>query len=217
MLLKTILKGKRESVFKRKIDLPPIPPHLKKTLILDLDETLIRSSKPCLGKTHIEKTHSINNVPILFRDSYGEAIEIDLSIRPYANYLLEQASKKYQIIVFSASLKSYANAISMVLDPEKKYISYTLSREHCKKINGIYMKDLNLLAGRDLKDVAILDNSVLSFALNLENGIYLPSYEGDANDNELISITHFLMEIADEDDLRPHIVAATGIKRALQS
>ena len=54
----------------------------------------------------------------------------------------------------------------------------------------------------NLKDIVIIDNSVLSFAYHLNNGIpIVPYYEG-SDDKYLLSIAVYLSKIWDCDDLR---------------
>jgi len=43
---------------------------------------------------------------------------------------------------------------------------------------GVYVKDLSIISDRDLKDVVIVDNSIVSFAYNLSNGIPIASFTG---------------------------------------
>lgn len=69
------------------------------------------------------------------------------------------------------------------LDPEGKYFEFRLYRCHCVLciVNGMkfYVKDLKIVEDLyDLKDVVIIDNSVLSFAYHLDNGIPIsPFYD----------------------------------------
>ena len=74
---------------------------------------------------------------------------IYVRFRPYARQLLEYCSMFCEIVIFTASIPSYANIVIDLLDPEKKYVSHRLFREHCTFVNGLYVKDLNRL-GRDL-------------------------------------------------------------------
>ena len=72
-------------------------------------------------------------------------------------------AKIFEIVVFTASLCKYADAIIDQIDPEG-YITSRLYRENCHKINSQYTKDLSSI-GRNLKNVILIDNSPSSFAL----------------------------------------------------
>ena len=82
-------------------------------------------------------------------DFNGENTNIYVRIRPYARQLLEYCSKFCEIVIFTASIPSYANTVINILDPEGKFVSHRLFREHCTFVNGLYVKDLYRL-GRDL-------------------------------------------------------------------
>ena len=64
-------------------------------------------------------------------DINGEMYEKAINIRPFLTEFLENMSKKYEIIIFTASTQYYADAIINHIDPENKYISYVLTRKHC--------------------------------------------------------------------------------------
>jgi len=81
--------------------------------------------------------------------------------RPYVQEFLENVSKEWEIIVFTASRKMYADWILDSLDP-KNYISHRLYRESCRDIEGVHVKDLAKL-GRDMSKVVIVDNIPESF------------------------------------------------------
>jgi len=51
-------------------------------------------------------------------------------------------SKHWEIVVFTAGLKDYADKILNELDTNH-YISRRLYRDSCKLIDGTYVKDLN--------------------------------------------------------------------------
>ena len=57
-------------------------------------------------------------------------------------------SKLYEIVVFTAGLKEYADWILNDLD-KHGFISHRLYRDHTKQRNGVYIKDLSKL-GRSL-------------------------------------------------------------------
>jgi hypothetical protein len=93
------------------------------------------------------------------------------------------------------------------MDPGKKYFKYRLYRNNCSLVDiddvKFYVKDLDIFNEYyDLKDIVIIDNSVLSFAYHLYNGIpIVPYYEGD-NDNFLYVVGLYLDHIHNANDLR---------------
>lgn len=52
--------------------------------------------------------------------------------RPYCKEMLKQLSKHYEIVVFTAGMKDYADYILDELDSERKLISHRLYRHHTK-------------------------------------------------------------------------------------
>lgn len=72
-----------------------------------------------------------------------------------------------------------------MLDPSHKYVSHRLYRQHCVRYNGICIKDLRVLADRDVDDILVVDNYCYSFAMNLENGIPIKPYLEGPEDEEL--------------------------------
>ena len=69
----------------------------------------------------------------------------------------------------------------------------------------MYVKDLSVIADRNLKDMMLVDNSIISFAFNLDNGIPIKAFLGDQNDEELLFMVTYLEEIFEVPDVRPHI------------
>ena len=111
-------------------------------------------------------------------------------------------SKIFEVYVFTASQGVYANAVIDKLDPENKYISQRIFREHCINHNNMFIKELKIFKNLNLKDVILVDNSCLSFCKNLENGVpIIPFYENKA-DRELIYLMEFLRPLAEVDDVR---------------
>jgi hypothetical protein len=66
----------------------------------------------------------------------------------------------------------------------------------------LYIKDLRIIKNIELKDMIIIDNSVLSFAHQLENGIPILPYYDNKEDNELKFLMDYLNNIACVNDLR---------------
>jgi len=73
----------------------PNAPHKKKTIIFDMDETLIH----CVDDVGQDEPDVI--LEIDFPDE--ELVEAGINIRPYVMECLEEANKYFQVIVFTAS------------------------------------------------------------------------------------------------------------------
>ena len=102
-----------------------------------------------------------------------------ITIRPYAISFLKRMSKHYEIIAFTASHESYADAVLDEIDPEKTYIKHRLYRKNCIEIHDkIFTKDLRII-NRDLDSMVLVDNAPYSYIFQLENGIpILPYFSG---------------------------------------
>lgn len=57
--------------------------------------------------------------------------------RPYLTEFLETLSKYYTLAVFTASTQEYADAVVAQIDPEEKWISLKLYRQHCTPVDGM--------------------------------------------------------------------------------
>jgi CTD small phosphatase-like protein 2 len=76
--------------------------------------------------------------------------------RPGAVKFLSEMTQYYEIVVFTAGLKDYADWILNDFD-KAGYITSRLYRDHTRFRNGIYVKDLSRL-GRNLQKTIIIDN-----------------------------------------------------------
>jgi CTD small phosphatase-like protein 2 len=150
------------------------PPSKNLTLVLDLDETL-------MSFIYINK----------------ESKEGLLRIRPYLYNFLNLVKEYYEIIIFTAATKNYADPILDNIEVKRgKYFNYRLYREHCSIINNDFIKDISLI-GRDLSKVIIVDNMQQNFKLQKENGILISSFWGeDDNDKVLLQLGRILVSIA---------------------
>ena len=163
----------------------------KKTLILDLDETLVHSSF---------KQYNIN-IPsdiIMNINFENEKREIHVLIRPGVKEFLERISKRFEIIIFTASLSKYASPLIDILD-NNNLISYRLFRQHCTFVNGVFVKDLNKL-NRKLEDLILLDNSPFAYMFHNNNGFPIKTWYDDKSDRELYNfspIIEFLSYVPD--------------------
>ncbi|XP_022634957.1 nuclear envelope morphology protein 1-like [Vigna radiata var. radiata] len=132
------------------------------TLVLDLDETLVHSSEfPC-------------NADFTFK---MKSRTIYVKKRPYLEEFLEKVSEMFEVVIFTASTRSYSAKLLDILDPHNKFFSRRLYRDSCKWEDGHCLKDLRLL-GIDMAKVFIIDNT--------PRGIFVSGY---------VSIAHPLTDL----------------------
>ena len=150
------------------------------TLVLDLDETLVHVPK---------KTNKI-------------------FLRPGCRDFLHSLLPYYELILFTSSIKEYADQIINFIEIKEKYFTYCLYRENTILISDFFFKDINKL-GRDIKRIIIIDDKVDNIELQYENGIAIKPYIIDRNnpqDNDyvLYDLQRILIKIAKEnpDDIR---------------
>ena len=159
--------------------LKPISPKYKYTLVLDLDETLV---------------HYIS-------DNDSAYIEI----RPGAEEFIKELSEYYEIIIFTAALKTYADLVIDGIDPDGVVVE-RLYRQHTISIGNANIKDLDKL-GREIKHIIIIDNFMENFSLQPKNGLYIADFEGNEYDDELEYLKKDLIELAklNPDDIRLYL------------
>lgn len=85
-------------------------------------------------------------------------------------------------------------------------------------MQDFYVKDLEVFLDRDRKDMIIVDNSIISFAFDLDNGVPINSFYGmEEDDRELLFLFSFLEEAFGYDDVRKHISEAFKLSYLLSS
>ncbi len=118
--------------------------------------------------------------------------------------------------MFSTGSTSYTTEVLKRIDPTQRFISAKLEKEQCILRNEeAYLKDLRVLEGRSLERTVIVDCQAFAFQSQLDNGIYVPAYFGDDDDNHLLTIQKFLMSLEGVDDVRPLVKKFAGISRLL--
>jgi len=76
-------------------------------------------------------------------------------------------------------------------------------------LESFFIKDLDIILDRDKEKMIIVDNSIVSFAFDLDNGVPINSYMGtEDDDRELLFLYSFLEEIATASDVREPIAKA---------
>jgi len=141
---------------------PPFLPPKKKsditqknyTLILDLDETLVR--------------YEINET---------NPDEANVILRPGLFYFLNKVYPLFDLVIWTVATKEYADPIIDIIEEKKKYFIARLFREHATFKNNIFIKDLANL-GRDINSIIIIDDKEVSFSLQKQNGILIKPFYG---------------------------------------
>ena len=161
-------------------------------MIIDIDESLVHSD----FNNKYEGEH--DNILTFIHE--GENISIPLFMRPGLTDFLKFCSEYFEICIFTASRKEYADCILNFLDPSTKIFKYRFYRDECICIKGkTYIKDLRIFKNRYLENIIIIDNSLYSFANQLSNGILISSYYYNKSDKELINLRNYLKNIIDLD------------------
>ncbi|CAN0312346.1 unnamed protein product [Ascophyllum nodosum] len=236
------LKGMRHD---KNEDRTLVPVGPKKTLVLDLDETLISSRRtPCncdfkiVFKVHYEETGGSGdnfaanagappaeggsnknvNGSSKSNDITNKVREVRyyVRLRPGLTKFLEKTSALYELVVWTASGKSYADAVIDLLDPDGKYFSYRLYREACTRHKGLNVKDLRRL-GRPMDSVILIDNYVYSFGFTLDNGIPISPWTGneEAKESGLKMAYTLLKHVARVPDVRVPLITAFDLYKTI--
>lgn len=137
----------------------------QKTLVIDLDETLIHS----LAKGGRMSSGHMVEVKLNTTVGYGgttlgpqHPILYYVHKRPHCDEFLRKVCNWYELVVFTASVQEYADPVIDWLEQERKYFARRYYRQHCTFRNGAYIKDLSSVEP-DLSKVMIIDNSPLSY------------------------------------------------------
>ncbi|CEJ01647.1 hypothetical protein BCV72DRAFT_197266 [Rhizopus microsporus var. microsporus] len=169
-----------------------------KTLVLDLDETLVHSVR--LGsETITEVSPSIIHKTIEVQCD-KQSLLYEVYKRPHVDFFLKTISQWYKIVIYTASMAEYADPVIDWLDQDN-IISQRFFRQSCVVRNGNFLKDLTL-AEKDLNKVCLIDNSPVAFDLYKENGIALPTWISNPNDESLLDLLPFLDALRFAADVR---------------
>lgn len=170
----------------------------KKLLLLDLDETLIHSefrdnyNYKSLDKMkahskcyHRSFSYIENNYKYYF----------DIYFRPFLFDFLHEIKNYFDLAIFTASTKGYADTIINYIDPNNEIFKFRLYREACIPIQKyLYIKDLRIIKNYNPMKVIIMDNSLYSFINQPSNGMLIYSFYSNHKDNQLIYAKNFLIK-----------------------
>eukprot|EP00301_Raphidiophrys_heterophryoidea_P004633 c11999_g2_i1.p1 GENE.c11999_g2_i1~~c11999_g2_i1.p1 ORF type:complete len:276 (-),score=65.45 c11999_g2_i1:539-1366(-) len=161
----------------------------KKTLVLDLDETLVHAS-----------FEPVDEADFIIPVRLGRVVhKAYVRKRPGVDDFLKAMAPHYEIVVFTASLRLYADPVVDQLDT-KRVVQHRLFRESCVQHAGNFVKDLSVL-GRDLRKTIIIDNAPTSYLFHPNNALPCTSWFDDSSDRELLDLVPVLTSIARFDNV----------------
>ncbi len=186
-----------------------IPPFLKpranpndtrKTLVLDMDNTLIlpESEKKFFCDFSIQTS------------SGGTRY---ITKRPYLDEFLQAMRDHFEIVIWTAAPQEYADQILDRLDPNHSIFSHRLYDTSCTffEENGsfaMFTKHLNLI-GRDMSNTILVDDMAENFFFNLENGIPIAglySKENFFDDDVLSTLIPLLKQLSKSKNVTKDLV-----------
>lgn len=184
----------------------------KKLLVLDLDETLIH----CTGD--MKRRHEFE-VEVEFINDDGYTLKGLVNVRPGAKRFLQNASRDYELVLFTASVKYYADRILRIIDPTRAYFSHYFYRESCTKTKSDRLvKDLSMFKNVPEDEIMLVDNTMYCGLLQPNSLIPIVDFETNKDDKELDKLNSFLFSLRDhpdhqavlKDHLKLHMLRAAG-------
>ncbi|KAJ3986928.1 NLI interacting factor-like phosphatase [Lentinula detonsa] len=183
------------------------PFHSQKTLVLDLDETLIHSTSRPISTTSSSGLFGFG----ARKGGPGHVVEVMLGgrstlyhvyKRPFVDFFLRTVSGWYTLVIFTASMQEYADPVIDWLDAGRGILGNRLFRDSCTQLpNGSYTKNLSIIEA-DLARVCLIDNSPISYRVNEANGIPIEGWTHDPYDEALLDLLPVLDSLRFTSDVR---------------
>ncbi|TDG53296.1 hypothetical protein AWZ03_000111 [Drosophila navojoa] len=185
----------------------------RKTLVLDMDETLISSvilyrmksllsAGPEVNRRYEAKSKMVHSTP------YDYSFDIPLSDasvyvykRPYVDLFLDRVSEWYNLAIFTAASEAYASQVLDFLDAGRNILKRRMFRQHCVNVCGVRAKFVSLVHS-DLANVLLLDDCPMENSFNIGNTVNIKRYRIGSKDNELLCMLPFLDALRFTRDVR---------------
>lgn len=185
----------------------------RKTLVLDMDETLISSvilyrvksllsAGPKVNRRYQKKLKTVQSTPYdySFHIPTSEA-SVYVYKRPYVDLFLDRVSQWYNLVVFTAASELYASQVLDFLDAGRNILKRRLFRQHCIQICGVRAKFVSL-ARSDMTSVLLLDDCPIENSFNIGNAVNIKKFRAGSQDNELLCMLPFLDALRFTKDVR---------------
>lgn len=170
------------------------------TLVLDMDETLVFSR---LGDYP-------SDLSLRF-EGEGHSCSVSVSFRPFLEPFLRLLSRHFEVVLFTAADKTYAERVLDAIDATGTIFGRRLYRDSCVFVDGKFVKDLRVLGG-DLARTVILDDSPISYAFQVDNAVPIAPWRGDLTDDTLPKVAAYLLTLSRESDVRRALSNRFGLR-----
>ncbi|CAL8238403.1 unnamed protein product [Merluccius merluccius] len=114
--------------------------------------------------------------------------------RPGIDYLFQQLTPLYEIVIFTAETGMTAYPLIDSIDPQG-FVMYRLFRDATRYMEGHHVKDVSCL-NRDTSKVIVVDCKREAFSLQPFNGMALRKWDGNSDDRTLYDLANFLKTVA---------------------
>ena len=190
------------AIYNKGITLNGFPKHIlqikdlfistKKTILLDLDQTLIQSNLP-VG-LNIDP-----NIPIIF----SKQLRIPFVLRNFATQFVDCLGEKCEIIIYSAATPEYVNDIINSISAFRNNVTQILSRDNCYKFSGGMLKSAKI-SNREIENTIVIDDCFWIYPDDLDNVVPVDPFCLDhyMHDSTLQGILKFLVCILEVQDVR---------------
>lgn len=174
-------------------------PRFNKLLVLDIDETLIYSTKEKLD-----------------REPDYQVFQYFVYKRPNVDRFLQICLDWFEVGVWSSASEDYAQEIMSKLLGTPEKLSFLWSVSRCtQKIQSsgwfsdnlqvqAFLKDLKKLKdkGYKLENIIMVDDSPEKLQRNYGNGVIVKPYHGEAQDDELLKLLNYLENLGPAENIR---------------
>ena len=157
---------------------PPAPDDGRKTLVLDMDETLVHcSSFP---------PHPSVKYFVLQNNEY-------LYTRPGLEDFLTYAQANFEVFIYTFAERDYAEEVLNKIAPNIDE-DHRLYRDSCIVKKNLIIKDLDML-NRSKSKLIFVDDNDKALKVNKENTIVIPMWKGVPTDHTLINWLQPILEM----------------------
>ncbi|KAH8239928.1 hypothetical protein KR032_009404, partial [Drosophila birchii] len=172
----------------------------KKTLVLDMDETLITAWFNREGD-HRQLPPNVPHDFKFFLSDHQCKGDVYVYKRPHVDRFLNYVSRWYDLVVFTCGTEDYASPILDFLDNGRGILTERFYRHNTVDVAGLKAKYISLCSP-DIANVLLLDNSNIECSFNAGNCIPISSYRIGQKDEALLDLLPFLDALRFTRDVR---------------